>query len=191
MNGSNIFENGTVINHNRFHPDYMQCIAYLLGAPLTFTLAGMPTPEAAFFNNEIVYKALVELKWTHPPYDAPGGAIYVESETGQTTPDIYYPEGDDWGTVNRMHFAALDSLMTLFTKNGHKYRSEEWHKHHISRVLEMQSRFTDGHSYESRKEFTAVWNEEWVASWSTINYMTRWVGHNFQIITTNESYFES
>ena len=87
-----------------------------------------------------------------------------------------------------MHFAALDSMMSLFTKNGHKYRSEEWQKQHISGVLHLQSRFTDGHSYLNGKEFTAVWAEEWVASWSTFNYMTRWVAHNFKINTTNKTY---
>ena len=166
----------------------MQCIAYLLGAPNTFALAGMPTPEAAFFNDELVYEALVVLKWTHPPYTTPGGTIYVVSKNGDTTQDIYYPQGDDWGTVNRMHFAALDSMMTFFTKNGHKYRSEEWHKQHITRVLHMQNRFNDGHTYLNSTEFNAAWNEEWVASWSTFNYMTRWVAHNFKIIQTNQPY---
>ncbi len=187
LNGSNIFEDGTCVNHNRIHPDYMQCIAYLLGAPNTFALAGMPTPEAAFFNDIIVYGALVEHKFSSPPHAKPGGTMYVRSPDGNFTADIYYPQGDDWGTGLRMHFAALDSIMSLFTKHGQNYHSEEWQKQHVKKVLEMQNRFPDRHTFE-KDEFKSSWNEEWVASWSTFNYLTRWVAHNFKIVTTNESY---
>ena len=70
----------------------MQCIAYLLGTPITYALAGVETPEAAFFNDEIVYKALAELRWPSPPYAAPGGPIYVTDKNGNTTQNIYYPQ---------------------------------------------------------------------------------------------------
>jgi len=167
----------------------MQCIAYLLGAPNTFALAGMPTPEAAFFNDQVIYEALTELKFSSPPYHQPGGTMYVKSADGKNyTGDIYYPEGDDWGTGSRMQFTALDSIMSKFTQHGEKFHSEQWQKAHVKEVLRMQSRFTDGHTYANKQEFNNPIAEEWVASWSTFNYLTRWVGHNFKIVTTNESF---
>jgi len=150
-------------------------------------MAGMDTPEAAFFNDELVYGALVGLKFPSPPFKSPGGCMYVKDSDGSPTMDIYYPQGDDWGFGLRMHFAALDSMMTFFTKHGSKYGSEEWHKQHVLRVLQMQNRFADGHTFD-KNEFKSSWNEEWMASWSTFNYMTRWVGHNFKVKTNNNKY---
>jgi hypothetical protein len=87
-----------------------------------------------------------------------------------------------------MQFAALDSMMTLFTKHGQKYHSEEWQKQHVKEVLRMQNRFTDGHTYANKSEDKSEMSEEWVAQWSSFNYLTRWVAHNFKITTTNEAF---
>ncbi len=78
--------------------------------------------------------------------------------------------------------------MTLFTKHGQKYHSEEWQKQHVKEVLRMQNRFTDGHTYANKSEDNSPMNEEWVAQWSSFNYLTRWVAHNFNITTTNEAF---
>jgi hypothetical protein len=77
IKGSNIFEDGTLVNHNRIHPDYMQCIAFLLGTPITYAMAGKATPEAAFFNDIVVYQALNEHKFSSPPFLKPGGKAYI------------------------------------------------------------------------------------------------------------------
>jgi hypothetical protein len=40
-------------------------------------MAGKATPEAAFFNDVVVYQALNEDKFSSPPFLKPGGKAYI------------------------------------------------------------------------------------------------------------------
>ncbi len=98
---------------------------------LNFTAGTTPYPQAAVIQN-------------------PGGKIFT---TGSSA--IYYPNGNDWGTDRRMHFAALDAMAEAFgfdtlASNGGSY----WEPYHAQRVADMQARFTDGHTYGAGTEDT-------------------------------------
>ena len=189
LNGSNIFDDGTLVNHSRIHPDYFTSIAQVAGAPVAYGLAGLPTPRAAFFNADLVYDALVDHSFGSPPYGAPGGTIYLRDATGRATSGIYYPQGNDWGTSRQLHFLLLDTLADAY---GFDRRASvpaaEWAAAHASRALEMQARFTDGRTYGAGSEDTYAGREEWVALLAGRAYLTRWLAHNDRLRVTDRAF---
>jgi hypothetical protein len=76
LNGSNAEENGSLINHDLIHDDYMAAIEFNLRSYLAFSLAEITIPQSAAFNSAIVYDALVDLNFSSPPYQSPGGTMY-------------------------------------------------------------------------------------------------------------------
>ena len=61
LEGSNIYNDGTVINHGFMHPDYMAAGLAEFNPALIYFLAGQPIPKAARFNVDRVMEAFVEL----------------------------------------------------------------------------------------------------------------------------------
>ncbi|WP_052659327.1 cell wall-binding repeat-containing protein [Bacillus alveayuensis] len=184
VNGSNINEDGTVINHGFIHPDYMEFIAFNNTAALQYTLANMQTPKAAFFHSDLVYKGFVDLQFDSPPFHAPGGTIYRTDSS-----DIYYPSGNDWGTERRMQFATLDIFADVFgfdhlaSKKG-----SYWEPLHAQKVLDMQKRHEDGRTYAAYDEDKYKGREEWVAHHAAWSWIAKWVNHSGKLKITNQSY---
>ncbi|WLR41601.1 cell wall-binding repeat-containing protein [Bacillus carboniphilus] len=177
LEGSNINENGTVTNHGFIHPDYMEFILFNNTAALTYTLANMETPKAAFFNSDKVYRALVDLSFS-------GGTIYREGSS-----DIYYPEGNDWGTDRRMQFANMDIFASIFGyDNLVGTKGDYWEDYHAQKVLDMQRRHEDARTYSSTTEDTYHGREEWVAHHAAWSYLAKWINHNGAFKTTDRSY---
>jgi len=186
LNGSNANEDATVINHNRVHPDYLVSITQLFNAPLLYTLAGMATPNAAFFNADISYSALVDLKFQSPPYKSPGGTIYLDN-----SPNVYYPQGNDWGTHRRLHFAYFDAAADAFKFDRLvKKKGSYWEPLHAQVTLDMQMRpnHEDGHVYEAKIEDTYAGREEWVAQFAARIYLTKWIMQQQKYKVTNKAY---
>ncbi len=189
LDGSNIFDDGTLVNHARIHPDYFTSIANSVGAPLAYGLAGRATPKAALFNADLVYRALVDYEFAAPPYDPPGGTIYLRDEQGAATPDVYYPQGNDWGTHRRMHFVLIDTMASMFGfDTGRSVPGAEWAREHAQMVLDMQARFDDGRTYGDRSEDTYAGREQWVALLAGRTYLTHWLDHNADITFTNRAF---
>lgn len=171
LEGSNAADDGTLVNHGFIHPDYMATVAMNTNAVLPYSLAGMPTPEAAFVSADVVYDALVDHVFPSPPYDAPGGTVYVDDSS-----DIYYPQGNDWGTHRRAHFALVDAQASLFGFDDLASTSgAAWERLHAQMVLDMQSRFADGRTYGARSEDTYAGREEWVAVHAAQIWLSHWL----------------
>jgi hypothetical protein len=187
--GSNIFEDGTLVNHNRIHPDYMTSVTTVASAPLWYSLAGRMTPRAALFNAELIYSALVDLEFASPPYLPPGGTIYRRDTDGRATPDLYYPQGNDWGVSRRMHVGLIDTQAALY---GFGQRSSppatDWAAAHVGQVLAMQSRFTDGRTYGDISEDTYSGREQWVAQIAARAYLAHWIDQQHAVSWTNRGY---
>jgi putative cell wall-binding protein len=182
--GSNINEDGTVINHGFLHPDYMEFIAFNNTAGLQYTLANMPTPKSAFFHSDLVYQGFVDLSFTSPPYEDPGGTIYRDGSS-----DIYYPKGNDWGTDRRMQFATLDIFADVFNFDQTASKGGDyWEPLHAQMVLDMQNRHKDGRTYDEESEDTYEGREEWVAHHAAWAYIAKWVDHSGQFKMNNEFY---
>jgi hypothetical protein len=120
LRGSNILDDGTVINHRRLHPDYMTNIQHLWWAADLAGLAGKKVPEAAFHNAALVYNSMSTLQFTAGAtspsggiFQPPGGTIYQPGTNG-----VYYPEGSDWGTVRRAPFMSFDAHAAAYSLSG-------------------------------------------------------------------------
>lgn len=189
LHGSNILEDGALINHGIVHPDYMATVEQNTSAPLSYALAGLPTPNAAFFNADVVYRSLVDQNYDSPPYDAPGGTMYTHGADGTASPGIYYPQGNDWGTSRRLHFLLLDTQASIFGfDKSASIPAAGWEAEHSSTALQMQSRFPDGRTYGAASEDTYAGREQWVAIMAAQNYLTHWLAHQGSIDITNRPY---
>lgn len=189
LDGSNIAEDGTLVNHGFIHPDYMATVAENTGAPLAYALAGQPTPRAAFWNADLVYDSLVDLDFPSPPYRDPGGTVYTRTADGTAGPGVFYPQGNDWGTSRRMHFALVDTQADLFGFDGDaSVPAAGWAHEHAATVRSMQQRFDDGRTYGEASEDTYSGREQWVAFMAAATYLTRWVAHQGPVDVTNRPY---
>jgi hypothetical protein len=179
LNGSNINNDGMMVNHNIIHPDYAASVTSNLYAGLIYSLGGRATPVAALHNANVIYDAMVDLSFTtgasYPGTSstvlAPGGTIYRDGAS-----DIYYPQGNDWGTRRRMNFAGLDAHATAFGLDGLASQSAGyWEGYHAQEVLHMQNRHADGHTYADNTEDNYSGKEEWVALLAGRAYLAKWL----------------
>ncbi|NIG53915.1 hypothetical protein [Chitinophaga sp. Cy-1792] len=172
LTGSNINEDGTVVNHHFIHPDYMTS-PYELNSTKFFWLAGLPVPKAFALNSDVLFHAFADLKFnandsiTGGRVQSPGGTIF-KSGSGE----IFYPIGTDWGQLRRMNFALFNCSATVFTNDSLvRNRASDWELRQAQVVLDMQHRFTDGHTYAGKQEDSYASCEEWVADASMTAYI--------------------
>lgn len=189
LHGSDIFDDGTLVNHGIIHPDYMASITQITSAPLAYALAGQPTPCAAFFNADLVYGALVDKQFASPPYAAPGGTIFRTDAYGQATSDVYYPQGNDWGTARRMHFGLIDTEAAVFGFDSRaSVPAADWASAHVGQVYAMQGRFSDGRTYGATSEDTYAGREQWVAQIAARAYLAHWVSYQGIVDVSDRAY---
>ena len=195
LNGSNANEDGTVINHNIVHPDYICSGLNEFQPALVYLLAGKPVPQSSFFNLDQAYHAMVDLNFIvgATPYptgltnNPPGGFIFSQNSSNQPTTNVYYPNDNDWGTSRRMHFAMMDANVHAFGLDGSaKVSGDVLEALHDQTVLDMQARFTDGRTYGATSEDTYALREEWVCHFAGKNLLTKWLLHQSPIQITND-----
>jgi hypothetical protein len=167
LRGWNINSDGTLVNHARIHPDYMCTLPHNLQAVCLFALAGYAPPESAFHDADLVYSALTDRVFASPPFDPPGGTIYIPGSE-----DLYYPQGNDWGTRRRMQAATTDVMMSAF---GRSAAAAGWAMRHGGEVARMQSRSTTGQTYQAAGEDTYAGREQWVAMHAGWAWLALWV----------------
>lgn len=153
FDGWNVRQDGIVINHDLIHPDYM-CFGSdgPWGVGVLWAYAGRKIPASFVHNGEWVYRALSDVR-------IKGRTIYQPRSW-----EVFYPNGNDWGT-HRMadkaatdvaaHVLGLDSLCTT--------PAATWADLHIQRCLDLQARSTDGRTYLTVEEDTYAGAEPWVA----------------------------
>ncbi|MCX6894205.1 MAG: hypothetical protein NTZ16_01585 [Verrucomicrobia bacterium] len=119
--GSNMNEDGTVINHGRVHPDYMVAGLLEFSPACFYGLAQRPLPAAGVFNLELPYMALADLKFVAgEKYSGrtalpPGGTMFLPDSAA-----VYFPQGNDWGTERREDFAYADAVRNSGRRSGNK-----------------------------------------------------------------------
>jgi hypothetical protein len=186
LRGSNINDDGFLINHGFVHPDYSTTVSENVHSALAHSMAGQSTPRAAFWNAGIVYDALVDHVWqagsNYPPagtVDPPGGTVYVDGSE-----HIYYPQGNDWGTDRRIQPTLLDVQANAFGFDVlASQRGDSWQRLHGDRVLQMQQRSADRRTYIGAGEDIYAGREELVAVTVAQAWLTRWIlaNHAFQL----------
>jgi hypothetical protein len=192
LNGSNFNEDSTTINHGIVHVDYMVAQIFELQP---YLLADRPIPQAGLFNLDELYRALVDLNFVagSTPYpsggaiQAPGGTIYVRDPDNLPSGDLYYPQGNDWGTMRRMNVAGVDATVSQLGLDGlASIPGELWEAQHAQMVLDMQGRFSDGRTYGAASEDTYSGREEWVMLLASKAYLLKWLAHQGPILISND-----
>lgn len=182
LKGYNIEEPGFVINHGIIHPLY-NVITSVVNAPIVFSLAGKRTPEAARFNLDKIYYSITAHRFSSPPYKAPGGTMYQEG-----SPEVYYPEGSDWGLGVYDAFANMDiAAFTYGWDNlAQKHKGKYWAKLHMDKVLAQQQRFADRHTYTGDNENSYPGREEAIATRMGTAWMTIWMQQQAPAVYDNK-----
>ena len=174
LRGFNLREDGMVINHNRIHNDYMCTPTLTMQSFLLCSLARMPVPETADFNFDVIYKAFITRKFKSPPYKKPGGTMYIEGK-----PEQYYPQGTDWSRYRFVTFYLMDTYAHVLGYDKELPHSAlSWLKLRGRKILEMQSRHTDGRMY-ARGEYDRYKGIEPYLLWKLSDaYLLQWLaGH--------------
>ncbi len=92
--GANIYDDFTLENHGRVHPDYMATFPLSMGCIVDYALTGRKAPQAASHNCAGVY---ADLQW----FSLPSGGFV-------------YPNGQDWELMRDPEWSYLHSLMACY-----------------------------------------------------------------------------
>jgi len=126
--------------------------------------------EGVFFNADKIYRALVELEFSSPPYAAPGGTIY---QPGQA--DLYFPQGNDWGPCQSNIHSSLSAVHHAYGLDKELSRNGTyWENLYAIRSLELQNRFDDGHMYANAEECTYNLREEQMTHETALAIWAKW-----------------
>lgn len=155
LKGSNLNMDGTAVNHDRIHPDYMVAIMHNATNVWLFRLAGQQETESSLFNGVRVYDALTEL-------DFNGKTIFCRNAKGKASSLVYFPEGNDWGEGRQENYWLMDVLAHLFHWDVHStVKGLDWAKARNKKMIEMISRNNTGQFYQSETENSFKTREEW------------------------------
>lgn len=182
LQGSNLEENGAVVNHGIIHADYMCAIMHNTLNAWIFGLAGEKAPQASLMNGDKVYYALTEYPF------APGKTMYVKGEQGEATCRMFFPEGNDWGTGRQDGYWLMDILADSFGwDKASSVKAREWARARHRKMLGMQARHTDGRSYGEQAENSFASREEWFAAQIAFGYLGLWEKANKMVRFTNKA----
>ena len=187
LEGSNVELDGTVINHDIVHADYMVALMQNYMNAWAYGLAGKEIPYASLFNGDRIYYALTDLYFSPDEYEQPGGTFYTRNEDGSASYKMYYPEGNDWGGQRQANYQLMDICAYVFgfDKNS-STKALDFALARNEEMLRMQSRSEDGRYYQASNEDTFYSREEWVACHIAYSYMALWMNENDMYNFTNE-----
>jgi len=195
LEGTNIDDDGTLVNHNFYHPDYVSTFSQTLTAGLVQSLAHQPTSQSVVQNTDLAYSGLITKRFsaapvlpcpTSPAYVAPSADNPMGTDYIPSFSLIYYPEGNDWGTDRRMHFADDDVLARAFNIDDLvSQKGATWEPLHAQRVLDMHARSTDGRTYQAAQEDYYIGREEWVAREAGTAWLAKWAAYKNAISVNN------
>ena len=148
IDGSNVNADGTVINHDRYHIDYMATIFEELGDTIVlYQIAGEPVPEAAVFNLDKIYRALIDVDLGKYDENSSGRFFYLRDENGQPSGDIGMPGRNDWGQAGYAIYYLCDVMADAFGLDreiDEPFKGRVWKDLHFEKMLAQVSRETDG-----------------------------------------------
>lgn len=171
LQGSNVNEDGTVINHSIIHPDYMVAFMHNGTNVWVYQLAGLPPLQSSTYNGDLVYYALTERLFN-------GKTIYQKTKDGHASPVMYYPEGNDWGTGRQENYWLMDVMAYIFGWDENlPVKAMEWATVRNERMVEMMKRSTTGEYYQAKTENSFSSREEWFGAQIVWGYLGWWL-HN-------------
>ena len=103
--------------------------------------------------------------------------------------DVYFPQGNDWGTLHPLNFAIADAGIVLFSHNAElRHKAAVWEQKHVEFTLQQQGRFNDGRTFAGREEFNYSGREEWIADIASSIYTLHWLAEQHAVRFTNQKY---
>ena len=183
LQGSNMEENGTIINHGIVHVDYM--VAFMQNAinVLPYALIGEKAKRVSLFNGNRIYNALNNLSFD-------GQTMYVRNKKGEATCRMFFPEGNDWGTGRQSNYWLMDVIAHCFgLDKGMKPTAADWMRVRGKEMIRMQQRNTNGAYYQSKNENSCASREEFLLAEITFGYLFVWADMNNYIHFSNSGGF--
>ena len=148
IRGSNVNEDGTVVNHDLVHIDYMATILEEMGDTIVvFKITGEPVPEAASFNLDRIYRGLIEVDLWKYNEKLAGRHFYLRDENGQPTGDVTMPGENDWGKPGYAIYYLCDVMADTLGLDGEvaeTLNARAWEEKHFEKLSEQVHRETDG-----------------------------------------------
>ena len=148
INGSNVNEDGTVVNHDLVHIDYMATIYEEMGDTIVvYKIAGEPVPEAATFNLDKIYRGLIDVDLGKYDESRAGKNFYLRDENGQPTGEVTMPGKNDWGKPGYAIYYLCDVMtdrLDLDTDIEETYKAHVWEELHYEKMRDQVRRETDG-----------------------------------------------
>ena len=148
IGGSNVNEDGTVVNHDLVHIDYIATIFEEMGdTAVVFRLSGSPVPEAAAFNLDKMYRGLICTDLGKYDEKHAGRSFYLSDENGQPTGETTMPGENDWGKPGYAIYYLCDVMadaLDLDTGLGESCKARVWKNLHFEKMREQLYRETDG-----------------------------------------------
>lgn len=151
LNGYNVLDNGVVVNHSRYHIDYISCIMEeMTETAILYKLAGRSIKEAAFFHLEDLYRALIEVDLGQ--YDsAKAGHHFYENENGTAQTEINMPGENDWSQVGwYASYFLNDTIAEVFHMDRclpDGLKADDYAKLHLEQLMIMLAKNRDGRFY--------------------------------------------
>lgn len=172
LQGSNMNEDGTVVNHNRIHPDYMVAFMHNATNALLDRMAGQSALESSTYNGNVVYQAL-----TVRPFGPQQRTIYCCDAAGRATSQMFFPEGNDWGTGRQANYWLMDVLAYEFGfDSGLSPRAYDWATARTNTMLQKMQRSPSGRYFNDKKENSFDTAEEFFAAQIAWGYLALWLG---------------
>lgn len=142
LNGSNLNPDGTVYNHNLVHIDYMTTIVEEMAETAAiYALAGKQVPEAATFNIDKIYNALINVDLGAYDSSKSGKHFYERDENGDPTGNITMPGESDWGGYWYANCFLTDVYADVMNLDGEiEYKASIWSNLHLEKVKEQINR---------------------------------------------------
>ena len=148
INGSNVNEDGTVVNHDLVHIDYMATIYEEMGDTIVvYKIAGKPVPEAATFNLAKIYRGLIDVDLGKYDESRAGKNFYLRDENGQPTGEVTMPGKNDWGKPGYAIYYLCDVMtdrLDLDTDIEETCKAHIWEELHYEKMRDQVRRETDG-----------------------------------------------
>ena len=148
IRGSNVNEDGTVVNHDLVHIDYMATIFEEMGDTIViYRITGKPVPEAAVFNLDRIYRGLIYTDLGKYDEKLSGRNFYLRDENGQPTGDTTMPGEDDWGKPGYAIYYLCDAMadtLSLDTEIENTYKARVWEALHFEKLSGQVFRETNG-----------------------------------------------
>ncbi|MFI2714711.1 hypothetical protein ACH495_31820, partial [Micromonospora sp. NPDC018662] len=93
--------------------------------------------------------------------------------------EIYYPEGNDWGTHFPFYFGSFDLLVSLTGQDaGISPSAATWEQLHNDAQLALMARFDDGRTYGASSENTYYGREHRIGAMAAQTYLTLFLARN-------------